>query len=59
MSECVNCGKNSNQVPLLRLEYQDGEYAICAGCLPTLIHKPQNLVGKLPNAEDLTPGKTD
>jgi len=59
MSECLNCGKNSQEVPLLRLGYKDGSYSICASCLPTLIHKPQNLAGKLPHAEDLKPGSAD
>lgn len=59
MSECLNCGKNSQEVPLLSLDYKGGVYSICPSCLPTLIHKPQNLAGKLPQAEELKPGSTD
>ncbi|HWS23882.1 MAG TPA: hypothetical protein VN226_05565 [Anaerolineales bacterium] len=59
MNECLNCGRDSQQVPLIRLEYKEGEYLICPTCLPTLIHKPQNLEGKLPQADSMEPGPTD
>lgn len=59
MSQCLNCGRDSHQVPLFRLDYMESEYLICPTCLPTLIHKPQNLSGKLPQAEKMEPGPTD
>lgn len=57
MSEqtCLNCGRNSNEAPLLRLEYRDKAYWLCAQCLPVMIHKPQSLTGKLPGAENFSP----
>ena len=57
MSEttCLNCGRDSNEIPLLTLEYRGETYRLCPQCLPVMIHKPQNLVGKLPNAENFSP----
>jgi len=54
---CLNCGRSSAEIPLLALEYRGQEYAICPQCLPTLIHKPQNLAEKLPGAADLKPAE--
>ena len=55
MSEktCLNCGRNSNEIPLLTLEFRGEIYKLCPQCLPVMIHKPQNLAGKLPGAENL------
>ncbi len=52
---CLNCGRSSQQIPLIALEYQHQTLNICPQCFPILIHKPQNLVGKLPGAENLAP----
>ena len=53
--QCINCERTVNQVPLLTLTIQSGAAYICPQCLPTLIHQPQNLVGKLAGAEALQP----
>jgi hypothetical protein len=48
---CLNCRRPESIIPLVSLRY-DGEQAwICSQCLPILIHKPQNLAGKLKDAE--------
>jgi len=52
---CLNCGRNSNEVPLLSLEYRGETYHLCPQCLPVMIHKPHNLAGKLPGAENFAP----
>ena len=52
---CLNCGKSSDEIPLLCLEYRAVTYWICPQCLPVMIHKPQNLAGKLPGAENFAP----
>lgn len=52
---CLNCERTSEQIPLLLLEYQAQTYSICPQCMPTLIHKPQALAGKLPGSENLSP----
>ena len=51
---CVQCGRTSAEVPLLRLEFKEEVSYICPQHLPVIIHKPQNLVGKLPGAENLS-----
>ena len=48
MSSCLNCNRTEGEYPLLKLTYQEKELFICPQCLPILIHKPQNLVGKIP-----------
>jgi hypothetical protein len=51
--KCVHCERDSYEVPLVSLRYQDTEAWICPQHLPILIHKPQMLVGKLPGVENL------
>jgi hypothetical protein len=46
--KCLYCDKTSHQIPLISLRYQDREYWICPEHLPVMIHKPEQLVGKLP-----------
>jgi hypothetical protein len=53
--DCLLCHRDSNQTPLLALEYRGMELRICPQHLPVLIHDPAQLVGKLPGAEDLRP----
>jgi hypothetical protein len=54
---CLACGRNSQEVPLLTLEYQGNAIRICAQHLPVLIHDPARLVGVLPGAENLAPSE--
>jgi hypothetical protein len=37
------------------MAYRDALYFICPQCLPVLIHKPQNLAGKLEGADKFPP----
>ncbi len=53
---CLNCQHNEQEVPLLTLDFQGHTFYICPQCLPTLIHKPHLLAGKLPGAEDMSTG---
>ena len=48
---CLACGRPSKEIPLIQLEYQGNMFWICPQHLPTLIHKPEQLAGKLPGAE--------
>lgn len=50
---CLYCAQTSEAVPLIALEYQGRTFWICPQHLPILIHNPQQLVGKLPDAETL------
>jgi hypothetical protein len=56
---CLNCGRSSDQAPLMTLDFRGETYYLCPQCLPVMIHKPQNLVGKLPGAETLIPANHD
>ena len=53
LPQCVYCERNSDEVPLVVLRYQDTEAWICPKHLPILIHKPHLLNGKLPGVENL------
>jgi hypothetical protein len=55
--QCLACGTDSHQVPLIRLEYLDAAYWICPQHLPILIHDPVRLTGALPGAERLRPSE--
>ena len=59
LPECLQCERSSDEVPLLRLEYQGEETWICPQHLPILIHKPAQLAGRLPGAERLSPSEED
>ncbi len=52
---CLNCEQSEREIPLLHLHYNGDELWICSQCLPTLIHAPQKLIGKLENAEQIRP----
>jgi hypothetical protein len=48
-STCLKCGTSEQERPLLTIKFQGQELFLCPQCLPTLIHKPHQLVDKLPN----------
>ncbi len=52
---CLNCQRPESVVPLVSLRYQSAPGWICSQCLPILIHKPQQLAGRLTNAEAIAP----
>lgn len=54
---CLHCGRDSNQIPLLALEYQGQEFSICAQHLPVLIHSPAKLADKLPGLAQVPPAE--
>ncbi len=56
---CVNCERSENVVPLVVLRYQGAENWICSQCLPTLIHQPARLAGKLADADKIPPAQHD
>lgn len=47
-STCLNCGASEQDKPLLLLKFREQEYYICPQCMPTLIHKPDQVADKLP-----------
>ncbi len=45
--QCLNCGRSEEQVPLVSLRFRGKPLSICPQCLPILIHRPEQLAGKL------------
>ena len=56
---CLNCNTSENEIPLVNLVYSGKAAFICSRCLPVLIHQPQNLIGKLEGAENISPAKLE
>lgn len=54
---CLYCERDSSQVPLLPLEFQGQDIAICAEHLPILIHSPAKLADKLPGLAQVSPAE--
>jgi len=52
---CLNCNRVETEIPLVSLRYTQQTAWICTQCLPTLIHQPQRLAGKLATADKITP----
>lgn len=52
---CLVCNRDSHEVPLLTVRYQEQTVWICSQHLPVLIHTPHQLAGRLPGAESLLP----
>ena len=52
-STCLNCGSSEQERPLLTIKFQGQEYYVCPQCLPVLIHKPGQLVDKLPGFQPM------
>ena len=55
LQQCLNCERTENEIPLVSLRYAGAQAWICSQCLPTLIHKPQNLAEKLAGADQISP----
>lgn len=54
---CIACGRSSDEVPLLALEYRRSTFHLCPRELPLLIHDPGRLAGLLPGAESMEPAE--
>jgi hypothetical protein len=59
VAKCVACGRGSDEIPLIVLEYRGEPTWICPQHMPALIHQPQSLVGKVPGADRLSPAEPD
>ena len=59
VGDCLRCGKSEQDAPILKVFFRGSETAICSSCLPVLIHRPEQLAGKLEGAEDLEPSDHD
>ncbi len=45
---CLNCNATESDAPLLLWRFQGREFWLCAGCLPIIIHKREQLMVKWP-----------
>lgn len=59
IEKCLNCGRSEMEVPLVSLRHAGKQAWICSSCMPVLIHRPEQLVGKLQGAENLAPADHD
>lgn len=50
---CIVCEADSDSTALIPFEFKGKSYHVCAQHLPVLIHKPEQLVGRLPGAEGI------
>lgn len=55
LCHCLNCNRPETVIPLVSLRYAGRQAWICSQCLPTLIHQPDRLAGKLAGAEQIAP----
>jgi len=44
---CFNCQRSENEGPLVSIRYRQQNGWVCTQCLPTLIHKADQLTNKL------------
>lgn len=57
ISQCFVCNQTQEQIPLINILYRSQQMWICPQHLPMLIHNPQQLAGKLPGAEGMSPAE--
>ncbi len=53
---CLVCQKSENEIPVTQFYYKKQPFHVCVQHIPVLIHNPQELVGLLPDAEQLQGG---
>lgn len=51
VKECLVCKKSSNEIPVTKFYYKESEFYICPQHMPTIIHKPEELVGLIDGAD--------
>ena len=47
VARCVNCAQSETERPLIQLRYSRRTAWVCSGCMPILIHQPQEMAQKL------------
>jgi hypothetical protein len=52
---CINCERGEAEIPILYFRFRGEERFICTACLPTLLHRPDKLVGRFEGAENIEP----
>ncbi len=52
---CLNFEKTDQEAPILEVRFKEKDVRICTSCLPVLIHRPQQLAGRLAGIERVEP----
>ena len=50
---CVLCKQDSDQVPLVPIQYRGQQLWICSQHMPVLIHEPNKLADVMPGADNI------
>ena len=50
---CFNCQRSEAEIPVIAWRYQGQSLWVCSECMPMLIHKWPQVVGRLGQAETL------
>ena len=50
---CANCGNSENDAPIIQFKFKGETLWICSSCMPTLIHKPDQLISRLVKSDDI------
>ncbi len=53
LDTCINCGKSDNEAPILQMKFRGAQMWICSGCIPVLIHRPEQLMGQLTSVNNI------
>lgn len=57
--ECIACHRNAEEIPLFSFDYRGSTYWICPQHFPVMIHRPADLIGLLPGAENFRPSEIE
>lgn len=49
---CFNCQRNETEIPVIAWRYQGQALWVCGECMPLLIHKWPQVVGRFAQAEE-------
>jgi hypothetical protein len=44
---CFNCNRTEHEIPMMMWSYKERPLSVCSACIPTLIHKWQQVVTML------------
>ena len=55
VEHCINCAQSEMERPLIQLRFNRREAWVCSGCMPVLIHQPQEMAQKLLVLSEDTP----
>ena len=51
-TQCFNCQRSETDIPVIAWRYQAQELWVCSECMPLLIHKWPQVVGRLDGSKE-------